>query len=559
MTNEKNIPVWLDDGGGIETSLDSSPYASKPSQEEDDDSFVKQNSRYSFRPSFLENSEEERDIGYYQRREPVHFSPPKKSILKSTPIKTSTEIPSTITESPISPSSQLTTPTRIMFSPSTDSTEDPCLDLKEDEEDPLDLRKTHTHSTDATTPTTITIEHKEAKKDTSIAKYKKLFKPIIAIILLLVSGSAAYLLSEFFTIPGLKTQVDRLEEQNTILKTQINRLEGQVDRLEGEVDELAREVDRLANETDRLTLINQSLNQTAIEFSFQNDRLNSSLVYYQELNTDLYNTVSDLQDSVITLEGTVEEYIQTNDDLNQTVLSLGEEVNALDQLNDQLYERNTELWIFVNRLANETAELSLMNSQLNSTVLEFQTEIVDMTNEIDRLDNLTQNLGTMVSFLNETSLSIDSSMDTFVDGVANQITSSRVMAMGSLENFYRQRRSVWNCDFREYFFLEPFVSVDRDAPIGEASYPEVLEYLQDKVLDDMCLDATNFEVYLTEYIDSEIPSDVSFNQLQRAVGSYTDEAMQYYFESDSIQPATWAEANFKCDNLLSSLLFTYYS
>merc|ERR1711915_98660 len=115
------------------------------------------------------------------------------------------------------------------------------------------------------------------------------------------------------------------------------------------------------------------------------------------------------------------------------------------------------------------------------------------------------------------------------------------------------------CDFREYFLLEPFVSVDRDAPIGEASYPEVLEYLQDKVLDDLCLDATNFEVYLTEYIDSETPSDVSFNQLQRAVGSYTDEAMLYYFESDSIQPATWAEANFKCDNLPSSMLFTFES
>mmetsp|Transcript_22943 Transcript_22943/g.33865 ORF Transcript_22943/g.33865 Transcript_22943/m.33865 type:complete len:529 (+) Transcript_22943:77-1663(+) len=525
---KKSIFDWIEEGGPCRPSYssndDKDKYNSRSENAPQKDG-MKRNVWYS--PAKREGV---RDIGDYPQ-----------------PSSLDTEIPSEVSSnSPISPSSQNTTPTRIMFSPSTDS------------EDPLDLKKSDTNTTDVTTPTTITIEHKVKKKDTSsVSKYKKLFKPIIAIVILLVSGSAAYFFSEFLTIPGLKTQVDRLEEQNNILKNQVNRLEGQIDRLEEEVDELGREIDRLGNETDRLSLINQSLNQTVIEFSVQNDRLNSSLLYYNELNSELNSTVLDLEDSVLTLEETVQDYSRINDDLNQTVLFLKGEVTELDQIIEELAETNSELEFFVDKLANETAELSLLNSELNSTVVEFQAEIVTMAGEIDRLDNLTQNLATMVSFLNETNLAIDQSIDTFVSGVANQIVASRVMAMGSLENFYRQRTSLWDCDFREYFLLEPFVAVDRNAPIGASSFPEVLDYIQAKVFDDLCLDSTKFKVFLVDdiYIDSiDTPSDVSFNEIQRAVGFYTDMAMSYYFESDTIDPTMWAEANFKCENLPPALL-----
>ncbi|KAI2506555.1 hypothetical protein MHU86_7870 [Fragilaria crotonensis] len=99
---------------------------------------------------------------------------------------------------------------------------------------------------------------------------RKLTKPVITLIggiILLTTGSAAYFFTQFLTIPGLKTQVDRLEDQVQLLQLQVDELEAQVDRLGGEVDRLDNEVDRLSNETDRLEKANHDLAQNIDNYS----------------------------------------------------------------------------------------------------------------------------------------------------------------------------------------------------------------------------------------------------------------------------------------------------
>lgn len=52
-----------------------------------------------------------------------------------------------------------------------------------------------------------------------------------------------------------------------------------------------------------------------------------------------------------------------------------------------------------------------------------------MSSEIDRLANVTTNLATLVSFLDETALSIDESFETFTVYLADQVVGYRSSVM----------------------------------------------------------------------------------------------------------------------------------
>jgi hypothetical protein len=165
----------------------------------------------------------------------------------------------------------------------------------------------------------------------------------------------------------------------------------------------------------------------------------------------------------------------------------------------------------------------------------------------------------LVAFLDETSMNIDESFDAFTEYLAGQIASYRVLVLETLENLYRQRASFWDCDFREYFLVETF-AVNRNSPVGASAYPEVIDYIEERVLSDLCLDTTDFELFLaSEYVGSPQVWDASFNQLQQAVGLYTDLAVQYYFSSEltDVSPDAWAEAQYNCDNLSQEVRFRH--
>lgn len=416
---------------------------------------------------------------------------------------------------------------------------------------------------DATDHQTVKIEHKVKVAHNNFGTARKLTKPLIAVIatiILLTTGSAAYFFSEFLTIPGLKTQVDRLEGQIAELQLQVNELETQVDRLKGQVDRLDGEVDRLSNETDRLSHMNDELEQNIHNYAVENDRLNVSVSFLAKLNIELNSTVEELSIKATDFKKENEILVGINQDLNLTIADLSGKMQQLDVLNDQLSKANSNLSKSVDHLVNETAKLTMMNEELNVTTTDLRNEVSSLSSDVDRLDRLTINLKNLVSFLNETALNIDDSFDSMTDYLSKQIESNRVLVMETLENLYRQRISNWDCDFREFFLTEYFVS-NRNASIGIELYPKVIAYIEERLLSELCLNTVDFEGFLEELMNLTNKGDTSFNQLQQGAGQYADLAVNYYFspsaETNSTTPVQWAEANYNCHNLPPELVFHY--
>jgi DNA repair exonuclease SbcCD ATPase subunit len=361
----------------------------------------------------------------------------------------------------------------------------------------------------------------------------------------------------------LKTQINRLEEQVGLLEKQVDELEAQVDRLSSEVDRLENEVDRFSNETNKLSDINDELELNIANYTIQNILLNFSLATYAQLNEELNETVVLLEMQVDKLEDQVTLYEMLNDDLNETARELTLKVDDLASLNRQISETNGQLWIAIEQLSNETSELSVLNEELNNTVSELGNQIARMAAEIDRLENISLNLATLVGFINKTALEFDETFDAFSAKIAQQIDYNRALVIETLENLYKQRTAFWDCDFREYFLTEQFVQ-NRWVPIGKEMYPRVLAYIEERILSDLCLSTSNFEEFLGyEFVGSlDRRFNISFNELQRAVGLYTDNAENYFFPSGNatgVLPSTWAAADYKCANLPPDAMYLYHS
>ena len=149
-------------------------------------------------------------------------------------------------------------------------------------------------------------------------------------------------------------------------------------------------------------------------------------------------------------------------------------------------------------------------------------------------------LGILVSFLNET---------------AGDITAYRVLVLETMQGLYMQRVTGWDCDFRSYFLTKPFAT-DRSAPIGQENYSDVLEYVDERVLSELCLSRSDFEGYLkAEYIQGGL---LTTNQLMKGVAAYTSNAIDYYFPDDNDTGLTsldWSEAGYKCENLPPDQMF----
>ena len=438
------------------------------------------------------------------------------------------------------------------------------------DQDPMTIRKTATTDTeysanpsDGNESPIVKIDHSITVSKNGQGAARKLTKPVIALIgtiLLLTTGSAAYFFSEWLTIPGLKTQVDRLEDQVLLLKSEVDRLEAQVDRLGGEVDRLHNEVNRLSNETDRLSGINDQLEINIDNYAAENHKLNTSVHILMRLNGQLNTTTLDLMVQVEDLKMLNESLVEQNRDLNSSIAVLSEEVKELDGVNERLTKTTKTLWVSIDKLTNETIELTMRNHELNLTVTDLKTEVSNMTGEIDRLNRITADLATLVTFLNDTASDMDESLEGVTAYLAEQISLNRALVMGSLKNLYLQRTSNWDCDFREYFLTESFTS-NRNASIGTGSFEFVMDYIDERVLSDLCLEKSDFESFLGEYIDSAQLSDASFNQMQQAVGEYTDLALGFYFTANnttnSITPTIWAEAKYECKSLPPDVSFRF--
>lgn len=168
------------------------------------------------------------------------------------------------------------------------------------------------------TPQTVQIEHKIATTDRNSGFLGGASRPVVlgvGLLLFLSMGGVGFLLDQFLRVPGLKSQVQQLEEQ-------VATLESQVGRLEGAVDELAVENDRYENlnvelniTVQDLSLINGQLNRSNAEFSLLNDRLDASNAQLAGINLELINRTLEFQEQN-------EDLLTVVDFLNETTLAI---------------------------------------------------------------------------------------------------------------------------------------------------------------------------------------------------------------------------------------------
>lgn len=356
-------------------------------------------------------------------------------------------------------------------------------------------------------------------------------KPIMGLVLLSVLGAGAVAAFGWIQIPGLKTQVEALEDQ--------------VELLTAEVDRLSVEVDRLENENDR--------------YEDLNDQLNSTVTDLDEIGDGLNETALSLEEKVNLLVLQNQEYAALNQELNDTVTELQSQVDYLEQALANLTLQNSIL-------SNRTAELQTLSDELlnitvaqNETLAAMQETLEDFATENDRLREFNADLVTVVKFLNETSSGLGNSLENITSFLTDQIAVNQGLVVESLENTYRQRVQNWDCEYRDIFGLQPFgqnfsLPLDRTTDI-----PAVLDYVEQRVLSELCLDRSNFATYLDALYPLADNAVITSFGLIRAVRVYTDLALDYYFPEvgeAGLVLEDWSNASFQCEQLPLPFVWT---
>ena len=410
-------------------------------------------------------------------------------------------------------------------------------------------------------PTVVTIEHTVRQKKGE-KLLKMLLKPSVlaaGAVIFLLTGGAAFFFTRWLSIPGLNEQIERLQAEVAGLEIQVDELEIQVDRLGEEVDRLGSEVDRLAKENDRFARLNEDLETNVAAYEVENNRLNASLAEYKDLNSQLDSTVKQLLLITGLLEDQNSDLNATTLQLNTTTSQLGIQIDRLETVAANLTSSNRELKELNEGLLNQTMRLKTITEDLNETVTTLGGQVDILSVENKRLASLNADLTLVVTFLNDTAVGIQASYANITKFLAEQITAYRVLALETLQNLYMQRVSRWDCDFQSYFMTKPFAT-NRTLLIGQADYPDALEYVDERVLSELCLDLSDFERYLEdEYGPS---ARVTTNQLFNSISSYTTNALAYYFPSGDKSGLTnldWSEAGFSCENLPADQQYSHSS
>jgi chromosome segregation ATPase len=273
------------------------------------------------------------------------------------------------------------------------------------------------------------------------------------------------------------------------------------------------------------------------------------------LNNQLNDTIAELKGQNEFLEGQVDKFEELNKGLNATVDRLEGEVDRLEGEVTDLTDQNDRLEELVGSLSDETDHLSELNDLLQDNVDKLEDKISELETENDRLEKNIDDLETVVSFLDEVAGNIDETYEQISAFLAEQIKTNRFLVTEALENTFHQRVANWDCALRDQYALEEFANDDNIA-IPEDRITGVLEYVDERVLSDLCLDKGDFNSYLE---DEYTLNDVTIARLVTAVQKYTWDALDYYFPEEGetgLSDVDWADAKYDCGNLAANQKYT---
>jgi DNA repair exonuclease SbcCD ATPase subunit len=376
----------------------------------------------------------------------------------------------------------------------------------------------------AATGQTMTIEHKNTSPTRICGMH-----PLVLVGVLILIGVLAYFLSQWLSIPGLDKQIERLEK---------------------EVDRLSSEVTRLEEQNDRFEVLNGQLNNTVKELHNITDQLNVTANRLDDINQELNVTNQEFLQRIDELTAQNDEFARLNTDLNATAIELDAQVDRFQMAIATLILENSNLSNYTDALANITESLEDITQDQNATIQALKVALEGWVQENEKLGNLNDDLNTVVSFLNETSIGIGDSLETFTGFLAEQITSNRVLVLETLESTARQKTSNWDCDYRD-IYREKDYGIDFEVFIPTADIPQVVSYVDARILTDLCLSEADF----TKYLEDTYPLFLTSNRLVTAVTVYVTEASDWYF-NEGVSPEQWAEAGYQCENIQDQFIFT---
>jgi hypothetical protein len=231
--------------------------------------------------------------------------------------------------------------------------------------------------------------------------------------------------------------------------------------------------------------------------------------------------------------------------LNEQLDRLEGEVDKLEQENAKFAKLNEELNDTVQDLKVVNEELSLTADELNITAIELNATVVDLTDEVNQLDKLNTELNTISEFLDGTAVNIDEALGQLQDYLEDQVQAGKASVIDSLESTMRQKVLNWNCNFAA---VHGGIT-DLDSEIPAADWTSIKQYVNENVLEVLCLDEADFVQYFTD--THEVWTS---NSLFTAVTVYTQAAMDFYFPETSsgesgLTQEDWSKASFKCKNL----------
>jgi hypothetical protein len=229
---------------------------------------------------------------------------------------------------------------------------------------------------------------------------------------------------------------------------------------------------------------------------------------------------------------------------------LEDEVDRFQLAIATLILENSSLANYTSALANITGSLEDITQDQNATINALKEALNGFVEENEKLGNLNDDLNTIVSFLNDTSLEIGDTLDTFTGYLADQITSSRVLVLETLESASRQKINYWDCDYRDVYQEKDYGN-DFDIEIPVVDIPEIVLYVNTRILSDLCLIEADF----TKYLEDAYPSEnLTSNRLVTSVTVYVTAALDWYF-TEGVSPEQWAEAGYQCENVQEQFIY----
>jgi chromosome segregation ATPase len=348
-------------------------------------------------------------------------------------------------------------------------------------------------------------------------------------------------------------QREEMEQQNGKLSGDVDSLQGEKLILEDLKDKLDISIDSLEEQINDLSEQNGVLNATVKELENHVGDLENNNNRYAELNDQFNESISNLSDENLRLENQVSEYANLNKELNATAYELGNEVGKLQGEVGELEQLNDRLDTSVGNLAEETEILQESNEEFKKNVDELSSQIGQLSGENDQLQASNSKLETIVGYLDETSQNLDETYDDIMTLLAEQILAYRVLVLEGTQNTYHQSVASWDCNFADRFRSEEFSS-DWNQKIFPPESNEVMEYIDDRVLSNLCLSPTDFDQYVEDRYPDNKSIGITTNQLRTAVERYTMAALNYYFPNDDdvnsgLTDEDWAQAGYNCEQL----------